>query len=91
MLKNWIFSERGALILLIAFAALVRGLAVYVLNVEPDADNTSYMHMATSLVETGHMVDDMKNIAYYSVGWPCFFPRFLQYLVPAPKWDKLLM
>ncbi|MBL4602318.1 MAG: glycosyltransferase family 39 protein [Emcibacteraceae bacterium] len=85
MLKNWIFSERGAPILLIAFAVLVRGLAVYVLNIEPDADNSSYMHMATSLVETGHMVDDMKNIAYYSVGWPLFLSPFFAVFGATPE------
>jgi len=71
-----IANEKITLFFILLLATTIKLSVVMILNIEPGSDFASYMHMATTMLSTGHMDDGMGNVAYYSSGYPLFLVPF---------------
>ena len=78
-------SETGALLGLIALAALVKFSVIAGLAIEPVSDASSYMNMVRSFLDTGLMDDGHGNVAFYSSGYPLFLVPFFALFGVAPE------
>ena len=74
--SQFLSIEKISIIFIILFTTLLQGAAVVILNIEPFSDYATYMEMATSMLETGHMRDGQGNVAFYSAGWSLFLIPF---------------
>ncbi len=78
-------NEKKFLLIILAVGALTRFSAIVVLNIEPTSDYMAYMKMATSMLNTGVMVDDSGNKAFYSSGYPLFLVPFFAVFGNTPE------
>jgi len=69
-------NEQKVLLMVLAIGAIIRFATVIVLDIEPTSDYMAYMKMTTSMLNTGVMVDDSGNKAFYSSGYPLFLVPF---------------
>ena len=78
-------TEHFGLLFVISLALVLRFAAVSFLDIEPTSDAASYMEMATTMLNSGHMDDGLGNVAYFSAGYPLFLVPFLRFLGRAPR------
>lgn len=78
-------NERTNLFTLLLIGAAIRFGVVAILHIEPVSDFSSYMKMATSMLETGHMDDGQGNVAFYSAGYPIFLVPFFALFGNSPE------
>lgn len=91
MLAMSIFSRQSFwVVLVVGGGLLVRVIAVSFLNIEPTSDFAHYIHMATTMLDSGEMSDKFGNVAYYSAGYPLFLVPFFSVFGPLPETAQLV-
>lgn len=60
------------MVVVVLLGVALRVTAIVVLQHEPVSDELAYRSMAINLIESGVVLDNLNNFAYYNVGYPLF-------------------